>query len=98
MNRLSRRKFLASIGAGTALAPFIPLLNASGQEKSFPKRLLLFYTPHGTVKKSWTPTGTETNFTLSPILAPLEAHKQNIVVLSGINMQDVGVGAPHTKG
>jgi Protein of unknown function (DUF1552) len=98
MNRLSRRKFLASIGAGAALAPFIPLLNASGQEQSFPKRLLLFYTPHGTVKKAWTPTGSETNFTLGPILAPLQSHKQDIVVLSGINMQDVGVGAPHTKG
>jgi hypothetical protein len=94
----SRRKFLAALGASAALTPFVPLLNAAGQEKTFPKRLLLFFTPHGTVKSAWTPSGSENAFTLSPILKPLERHKAKLVVLSGISMQDVGVGAPHTKG
>ncbi len=93
----SRRAFLAGLGVAAA-SPFIPILNASGQESLFPKRLILFYTPHGTVKKAWTPTGTTTNFTLGPVLAPLQRHQSKIVVLSGINMPDVGVGAPHTKG
>jgi hypothetical protein len=93
----SRRAFLAGLGA-LAASPFIPILNASGQEKLFPKRLILFFTPHGTIKDAWTPTGSEKKFTLSPILKPLERHQSKIVVLSGINMQDVGVGAPHTKG
>ena len=49
-----RRDLLAtraaqSLGAGAALAPFVPLLNASGQEMVFPKRLLLFFSPDGTV-------------------------------------------------
>jgi hypothetical protein len=57
-----------------------------------------FFTPHGTVKRAWTPSGSENDFTLSPILKPLERHKTKLVVLSGISMQDVGVGAPHTKG
>ena len=47
---------------------------------------------------AWKPSGTETDFTLSRLLAPLERHKSKICVLSGVNMQDVGVGAPHTKG
>jgi hypothetical protein len=93
----SRRAFLSGLGV-VAASPFIPLLNASGQEASSPKRLILFYTPHGTVKSAWTPTGTTTSFTLGPILKPLERHQKKICVLSGINMQDVGVGAPHTKG
>src|SRR6185312_13413344 len=38
------------------------------------------------------------NWTLSRLLKPLEKHKAKINVLSGLNMQDVGVGAPHTKG
>ena len=100
MNRfapVSRRAFLAGLGA-LAASPFIPILNASGQEKLLPKRLILFFTPHGTIKQAWTPTGSEQQFTLSPILKPLERHQSKIVVLSGINMQDVGVGAPHTKG
>jgi hypothetical protein len=96
MRHPSRRAFLRGLGVAAA-SPFVPLLDASAQEAS-PKRLILFFTPHGTVKKNWTPTGTETSFTLSPILKPLERHQQKIVVLSGVNMQDVGVGAPHTKG
>jgi hypothetical protein len=93
----SRRMFLAGLGAAT-LSPFLPLLNVSGQESLLPKRLILFWTPHGTIKNLWKPTGSETNFTLPRLLKPLERHQKKINVLSGINMRDVGVGAPHTKG
>jgi hypothetical protein len=94
---MSRRALLTGLGAA-ALSPYLPLLNASGQEALYPKRLLLFFTPHGTIKQLWKPSGTERDFTLSRLLAPLERHKSKLVVLSGLNMQDVGVGAPHTKG
>jgi hypothetical protein len=94
---VSRRAFLTGLGAA-ALSPDLPLLYASGQEGLYPKRLLLFFTPHGTIKQLWKPTGSERDFQLSRLLAPLERHKSKIVVLSGVNMQDVGVGAPHTKG
>ena len=43
--RWSRRQVLASLGAGAALSPFLPLLNVSGQEASIPRRLVLFFTP-----------------------------------------------------
>jgi hypothetical protein len=99
MNRqFARRTFLGGLGAATALSPFIPLFNASGQESGVPKRLVLFYTPHGTVWNRWKPTGTATNFTLSPILKPLERHQSKLTILAGLNMPDAGVGAPHTKG
>jgi hypothetical protein len=93
----SRRHFLAGLGAA-GLAPYLPILNASGQEALMPKRLILFYTPHGTPKAAWKPSGTETSFTLGKSLAPLQRHQSKICVLSGVNMADVGVGAPHTKG
>jgi hypothetical protein len=93
-----RRTFLSGLGAATALSPFIPLLNASGQEPTLPKRLILFYTPHGTLFDGWLPTGSETNFSLGPLLAPLEPHKSKLALLAGVSMHDVGVGAPHTKG
>jgi hypothetical protein len=92
-----RRTFLAGLGAA-ALQPFVPLLNASGQEATFPKRLILFFTPHGTIWDKWLPTGTVNAFTLGPILTSLEPFKSKLNVLAGVAMHDEGVGAPHTKG
>jgi Protein of unknown function (DUF1552) len=94
---LSRRGVLAGLGA-VGLVPFLPILNVSGQESLMPKRLLLFYTPHGTPKNAWKPSGSETEFTLGRSLTPLQRHQKKIAVLSGVNMADTGVGAPHTKG
>ncbi len=94
----SRRKFLAGLGAGAALAPFVPILNASGQEMTTPRRLLLFFTPHGTVWNQWRPTGSGTSFELSRILKPLAAVQKKIVVIDGMGIRADGVGAPHTKG
>jgi Protein of unknown function (DUF1552) len=95
---LSRRHFLGGLGVAAAASPFVPLLNASGLEPTFPKRLVLFFTPHGTIWDQWKPTGTETAFTLSPILAPLARHQSRLTVVSGLGIPDKGVGAPHTKG
>jgi hypothetical protein len=94
----SRRELLASLGASAALAPFVPLLNASGQEATTPKRLVLFFTPHGTVWNNWRPTGSGTDFQLSRILTSLAPVQKKIVVIDGMGVHDDGVGAPHTKG
>jgi len=45
---ISRRALLRGLGLSPALYPFLPLLNASGQEMTRPKRLLLIYSPDGT--------------------------------------------------
>jgi hypothetical protein len=101
----SRRNFLRSLGAGTALSPFLPLLNASGQEMVFPKRLLLFFSPDGTASiddngaiVDWKPQGTETAFTFHPIHAALEPHKAKIVVPWGLRMSAGGAGQEHAFG
>ncbi len=92
-----RRAFLSGLGLA-GLYPFIPILNASGQEATFPKRLVLFFTPHGTLFDAWLPTGTETNFTLGTILQSLQPFQRKLNILAGVSMHDAGVGAPHTKG
>ena len=51
-----RRAFLAGLGA-TGLLPFLPVLNASGEGHEGAKRLVLIYTPHGTLRDQWLPTG-----------------------------------------
>jgi hypothetical protein len=99
MKRWSRRALLQSLGAGVAASPFVPLLNASGQEPVVPQRLVLIYTPHGTIYDAWKPQGSSSDFTLSPILQPLAAHQSKLVILDGLEITHSNVSAPsHTEG
>jgi hypothetical protein len=80
--------------AGSALALF-PWLRAAAAPT--PPRLLLVYTPHGTVWDQWRPSGSETGFTLSPILEPLADFRDRLVIVDGVRM-DSGTAyyIPHT--
>ncbi len=84
---IDRRTFLKGIGATLALpaleAMRSPLMAASAGE-NFPVRTALLYMPNGVRPDRWTPDGLGEKFTLSPILSPLEAHRQEILVLSGL--------------
>lgn len=86
MTRLSRRTILKSAAAPLLASPLVPLLEASAQVASMPRRLLLFFTPHGTIYDQWKPGGADTSFTLSPILQPLAAHRSKLVVIDGLRM------------
>jgi hypothetical protein len=96
--QLSRRTVLR--GAGVALA--LPLLEAMHPRRAraagaIPKRFVTMFTPNGTIYPNWVPTGTETSFTLSPILAPLEPYHDDLVVVSGLYQQGGG-GDGHQSG
>jgi hypothetical protein len=97
---VSRRKFLGGLGAAAALSPFIPLLNASGQEIGRPpKRLLLVFTPDGTAPNiDWMPQGTEREFALRFVHEPLEPVKSKIVIPWGLRMSARGAGEQHAYG
>lgn len=86
MSRFTRRSMLKGAAGALLASPLVPLLEAHGQVASMPKRLLLFFTPHGTIYDQWKPGGADTNFTLSPILQPLAAHKSKLVVIDGMRM------------
>lgn len=92
--RFSRRALLGGLGAAAVASPFIPLLNASGGEPA-PVRMVHIYFPHGTWLPFWTPAGTGSTFTLSPILSPLERHREKLLVLSGVDIADIGIGSDH---
>jgi hypothetical protein len=97
----SRRSFLrtglagtALVAAGSALATF-PWLRAAAAPA--PQRLVLFFTPHGTVWDQWRPGGGEKDFTFSPILQPLETHRDRLVIVDGIEIKSgTAYYIPHT--
>jgi hypothetical protein len=102
---LSRRSFFKGLGLSAGLAPFVPILNASGQEPRRPKRLLLLFTPDGTADSDgaegaidWKPQGTESDFTLHQIHAPLAPLKSKLVVPWGLQMSAAGAGEQHAFG
>jgi hypothetical protein len=93
--RTSRRQALQALGA----AGLVPLLPAVARAQA-PRRMIVFYTPNGTIGAHWRPKGTETGFTLGRILAPLEPHRSKLLILGGVNMAlaDAGYGSHHTRG
>jgi hypothetical protein len=94
----SRRTALVGLGASPLLWPFLPVLESSAQDIPPPKRLVLLYTPDGTLNLDWEPTGSETDFTLSRIHEPLTPHQQDIVVLGGMRLNVGGAGQGHAYG
>lgn len=89
---VTRRQLM---GAGAAAAFFPWLREARAATPA--KKLLLFFTPHGTVWNQWRPTGGETGFSFSPILKPLEKHRDKLVIAEGISLPyGTAYYVPHT--
>ncbi len=94
----SRRQFLRS-ALGTAVT--LPLLSVTGGRARavppmFPKRLVVFFTPHGIVRKDWRVSGTEYDFTIDGIPAPLAAHRDKLIFLQNIDMPSAEYGPGDT--
>lgn len=91
---LSRRQFLKGTAALLPLGlglPLRPVLADTG-----PKRVVFFYIPDGCIPALWHPSGSEFDFTLSPMTEPLAPVKNHCVFLSGLNMYEGG--ATHEGG
>jgi hypothetical protein len=63
------------------------MLDGEATAGTFPKRLLLFYFPIGTSLMNWRCGGGEHDFILSPVLQPLERHRDDILILDGIDFE-----------
>ena len=85
---LSRRTLLKGVGTTLALPlldSMIPALTAQSRTAAAPlQRLGFVYFPHGAVMDKFTPATTGAGFELSPVLKPLEAHRDDILVLSNL--------------
>jgi hypothetical protein len=99
-HKLDRRRWLQGSLAAAAAIPLLDATRARGQAATYPRRLLVFYTPNGTIDAEWRPTGGETDFTLGRILQPLAPYRDKLLVLGGVHMPlaDSGFGSHHTRG
>jgi hypothetical protein len=97
---LSRRHFLAGIGGAAGLGAFLQHLEAQEVGPGALRRLLILQRPVGTWPPNWFPTGEGKNYTLSPILQPLGAHRDSMVVFGNfLRLPDEGsVGGGHELG
>jgi hypothetical protein len=98
MAETSRRALLKAFAGGAALTPLLPLFEARAQTTGFPRRLIQVFYPHGTVYQNWNPVGAGSQFTLGSVLAPLEPHRDKLLILDGIQMTAGGPGNPHVRG
>lgn len=97
---LSRRTLLRGFGTSIAL-PFldgmVPALAAPNRAGAKPAvRMAFLYVPNGIIMKDWTPKSEGKGYELSKTLQPLAAHRERMVVLSGLdqyNGQALGDGA-----
>jgi hypothetical protein len=93
--KIPRRTFLRGIGATLAL-PYLEIMTRAGRSATAgtsstaapPVRLMSIVQPNGVFPAAWDVTGTGRDFALSPILAPLQGLKDDLVVVS--NLDNVG--------
>jgi hypothetical protein len=83
---LPRRTFVKGLGVAIGL----PMLDAmtpafARASAAKPIRLSFVYVPNGIVMKDWTPKAAGRAYELTRILKPLEAYKEDLLVLSGLD-------------
>jgi hypothetical protein len=107
----SRRTLLKASAAALSVLPALESLGirapgdntpANAQEAAPLQRLVLMFNPNGTIQEQFWPTvvRSESDFDLSPILTPLQAHQARLLLLKGlsIGVANTGPGGPHQKG
>ena len=101
---ISRRTVLRGVGVTIAL----PLLDAmlprtlvhaaevaNPAQATTPVRLACLYMPNGVNPHAWTPEGAGREFKLSPILEPLEAVKDQLLVFTQLEHKATNTGDGH---
>ena len=85
--QIPRRTFLRGLGASFAL----PLLDAMRPARALalgaakpPVRMAFLFVPNGVNTTEWTPTAEGADFDLPYTLQPLKAHKNDLLVISGL--------------
>jgi hypothetical protein len=103
--KISRRTVLRGVLGGAAIAMGLPALEImlddhgeayAGEGSGFPKRFGVWFWGNG-FAQGWAPRGVGENFELSSQLAPLEAVKRHLTIVSGLKVVWPNV-EPHGTG
>ena len=100
MSSYSRRNFLKKFGLSSAALPFInglPSLQAKSSDGRR-KRLVIMFSPNGTLPGEFWPEQQEGSISLKPIMEPLSEFKEHILTLKGVHNKVGGDGDDHMKG
>ncbi len=100
MNPLHRREFLRRAGLSAAVLPFItglPSLALAAPARPR-QRLIVVFSPNGTIPSEFWPDETGRDFALKRILAPLAPHRERMLTLQGVSNRIRGDGDGHMRG
>src|SRR5881392_4137904 len=100
MNSIHRRQFIKGLGLSAASLPFLMGLPSLGlASPARPRqRLIIMFSPNGTIPPAFWPDETGPDFELKPIMQPLEPFKERMLVLHGLSNKVRGDGDNHLRG
>lgn len=97
----TRRRFLQNLGLSAAVSPFLSNLNgfaATSRQDRRKQRLVVMFSPNGTVPWEFWPDEEGPEFTLKRILQPLADFQDRTLVLKGLCDKVRGDGDNHMRG
>ena len=100
MNRIHRRSFLKQAGLSAAVLPFVtglPSLALAAPARPR-QRLIVVFSPNGTIPTAFWPDEAGRDFTLKEILQPLAPFKDRLLLLHGLSNRVRGDGDGHMRG
>src|SRR5205809_6725717 len=100
MNAIHRRQFIKQLGLSAASLPFLTGLPSLGlASPARPRqRLIIMFSPNGTIPPAFWPAETGKDFQLKEILSPLEPFRERMLVLNGLCNKVRGDGDNHMRG
>lgn len=87
-----RRDLVRMLGTGALAFPFLRALPARAAGAPGPRRFVVMQTSNGTIRNEYLPDGGETGFQFRRILAPLEKHRDHLIVVDGLDMKSFYMG------
>jgi hypothetical protein len=94
---LNRRHFLRGLGAMVVLPmldAMIPMRARAAAELDKPRRSVFVYIPNGVNGMTWQVAKAGRDYEFSPSLLPLEKHREDITIFSGLHHPN-GIGQAH---